>query len=428
LSYILGNPPFVGHQWRNADQVADMDVVYAGYGKHGKLDYVCSWYKKAADYMLGTRIQAAFVSTNSIVQGESVSTMWEPLFATGIEISFAYHPFKWANEAKGKAGVHCVIIGFAYAGVCKDKKLFMDGNAMPVSRINGYLIDAPIVFIQSRGKPLAPAMPTMSKGSQPTDDGNLILSEDERDILIAAYPQSELWIKRYVGADDFINNRVRYCLWLRGVPPSQYRAVAPIVERLKRVEKMRSKSPTASVRRDAEIPMLFTQIRQPETDYLVVPEVSSEKRRYVPIGYLTPATVASNTVYVVPDATPYLFGILTSNVHMAWARVVCGRLEMRYRYTPAVYNSFPFPEATDAQKTQIETLAKAILDTRAMFPDDSLADLYDPLTMPPELLKAHRDNDRAVMKLYGFSVKDTTEAACVAKLMELYTILLNMND
>jgi len=419
ISYIMGNPPFVGHQNRNAEQQEDMRLAYKGDDKFGKLDYVCSWYKKSADYMAGTRIQAAFVSTNSICQGESVSTMWEPLFAAGIEATFAYHSFLWSNEAKGKAAVYCVIIGFAYRGVRKDKTLYIGGNAVKAKQINGYLMDAPVVFIQSRGKPLAGELPTMSKGSQPTDGGNLILSESERSDLVTAYPQTKAWIKRYVGAEDYINNIVRYCLWLKDVAPSAYRAIPSVMERLKLVKEMRSKSPTASVRRDAETPMLFTQIRQPDTDYLVIPEVSSERRKYIPIGYMKPRIIAANTIYIVSDATLYMFGIMTSSVHMAWTRVVCGRLKSDYRYTPAVYNNFPWPDATGKHKSDIANLAQGVLDARTKYPDNSLADLYDPLTMPPDLLKAHKAIDAAVMKLYGFS-KDADEPAIVAALMELY--------
>jgi len=420
LSYILGNPPFVGHQWRNTEQAEDMKIVFSDYNKFGKLDYVCSWYKKATDYMAGTRIKTAFVSTNSICQGESVSTMWKPLFAAGFEITFAYHSFLWSNEAKSKAAVYCVIVGFSVRGIVKVKRIYGQGTLIEAENINGYLLAAPNVFIQSRGRPLIAGMPEMSKGSQPTDGGNLILSVDERNELVSQYPQTIKWIKQYIGADDFINGKLRYCLWLKGVAPAEYRIIKPIMQRLEKVSEMRLISPTASVQQDAEIPMLFTQIRQPETRYLVVPEVSSERRKYIPIGYMEPDIIASNKLYIIPNATLYLFGILTSNVHMAWMRVVCGRLKSDYSYSPAVYNNFPWPEATDEQKASIETLAQAVLGARAQYPDSSLADLYDPLTMPPELLKAHRDLDRAVMRLYGFDVKNTSEAQCVAALMERY--------
>jgi hypothetical protein len=419
LSYILGNPPFVGHQWRNAEQQEDMRLVYKDAKNHGKLDYVCAWYQRAAEYMQGSSAKTAFVSTNSIVQGESVSTLWKPLFEQGYEIGFAYSPFVWSNEAKDKAAVHCVIVGFEPVGNTKTKRLYGQDTVTETNNINGYLLAAPSVFIQSRGKPLTKGMPEMSKGSQPTDGGNLILSLEEKNELIAHCPQAAQWIRQYIGSEEFINGNLRYCLWLKGVAPTEYRTIKPIMERVKKVADMRSASPTASVKRDAETPMLFTQIRQPETRYLVVPEVSSERRKYIPIGYLEPNVVASNKLYIVPEATLFMFGILTSNIHNAWMRVVAGRLEMRYSYSPAVYNNFPWPEATNKQKAEIEKLAQGILDARALFPQSSLADLYDPLTMPPELLKAHHALDRAVIKLYGFA-KDILEPVIVATLFERY--------
>lgn len=421
LNYIMGNPPFVGHQWRSDSQSADMDYVFSDNDKHGKLDYVACWYKKAAELVQGTRIMCAFVSTNSITQGESVAILWNNLFIKdGLQIQFAYRTFNWTSEASLKAAVHCVIIGFC----CYDtatKKLLYDGEkASEVDHINGYLIGAPDLFIQSRGKPLDPVMPTMSKGSQPTDGGNLLLSVEERDDLISSYPSAGKLVKRYMGSEEFINNKPRYCLWLKGVAPTEYRNIEPIMQRLQKVAEVRSKSPTASVRRDAEKPMLFTQIRQPESDYMAVPEVSSQRRRYIPIGYMHPDIISSSKLYLIPNASIYMFGVMTSNVHMAWMRVVCGRLKSDYSYSPAVYNNFPWPKPTEAQKAKIEKTAQGILDARALYPNASLADLYDELTMPPELRTAHQRNDRAVMEAYGMSVKDTTESSCVAILMYLY--------
>ena len=420
LNYIMGNPPFVGHQWRTKEQAADLEGVCKDIPKYGKLDYVCGWYVRAAEYMQGTSIHAAFVSTNSITQGESVAILWKPLFIRHIHIDFAYRTFVWTSEAKDRAAVHCVIIGFSCCQSLKKKYLFENGQSKEVMQINGYLLDAPNVFIQSRGKPLAPKFPEMSKGSQPTDGGFLLLSKEERDQLISQYPDSKLFIKRFVGSKDLINNEIRYCLWLKGVSPTCYRTIAPVVERLKCVAKSRANSPTASVRRDAETPMLFTQIRQPETKYLAVPEVSSQNRKYIPIGFLTPDIIASNKLYLVPNASLYMFGIMTSNIHMAWMRVTAGRLKSDYSYSPAVYNNFPWPTPTEAQKAKIEQTAQAILDARALYPDCSLADLYDEVTMPPELRKAHQANDKAVMLSYGFDIKTTTETTCVAELMKLY--------
>ena len=420
LNYIMGNPPFVGHQWRSKEQVSDMESVFYDLPKHGKLDYVCSWYNKAADYMVNTRVKAAFVSTNSICQGESVGVLWKHLFDTKkVKIQFAHQTFQWDSEASLKAHVHCVIIGFTICNDNNEKLLYSNGTMFKTNHINGYLIAAPNVFIQSRGKPLSPNMPTMSKGSQPTDGGNLILSEKDKNDIIKKYPEATEFIKRYIGSDDFINNKYRYCLWLKDVSPSKYRKITPITERINNVADIRRKSPTKSVQKDADIPMLFTQIRKPETNYLAVPEVSSEKRRYIPIGYLSSDIIGSNKLYMISNATLYMFGVLTSNVHMAWMRVVAGRLEMRYSYSPAVYNNFPWCKPTPEQKNKIEQTAQAILDARAKYPDCSLADLYDELTMPPELRKAHHANDFAVMEAYGFDRK-ITESECVAKLMEMY--------
>lgn len=420
LNYIMGNPPFVGHQWRSKEQAADLEVVCADIPKCGKLDYVCGWYNKSTDYMQNTNIHTAFVSTNSIAQGESVGILWKPLFKKSVKIEFAYRTFIWTSEAKDKAAVHCVIVGFTCGADNKKKLLFEAGRAKAASHINGYLLDAPDVFIQSRGKILTKGLPEMSKGSQPTDGGYLLLTEEEQQQLVSIYPVSSQFVKRFVGSRDLINNELRYCLWLKNVSPATYRSIPPVMERLKMVAESRSKSPTASVRRDAETPMLFTQIRQPETNYLAVPEVSSQNRKYIPISFLSPDIIGSNKLYLIRDADLYMFGVMTSNVHMAWMRVVCGRLKSDYSYSPAVYNNFPWPTPTDAQKVKIEETAQAILDARALYPDSSLADLYDETTMPPELRKAHQQNDRAVMQAYGFNIKTTTETSCVAKLMRMY--------
>ena len=420
LNYIMGNPPFVGHQYRTKEQTTDLENVCTFIPKCGKLDYVCGWYLKATEFMQGTKIQSALVSTNSITQGESVGILWKPLFEKSVSIDFAYRTFVWTSEAKEKAAVHCVIIGFSCGVSSKKKYLFESGQAKEVSHINGYLIAAPDVFIQSRGKQLTPGFPPMSKGSQPTDGGHLILSKAERDDLIQQHPQAESFVKRYISADDYINNKIRYCLWLDKVSPAKYRNIPFVMNRLLKVAECRKNSPTASVRRDAETPMLFTQIRQPETQYLAMPEVSSSRRRYIPFGFMSADIIASNMLYLVPNMTLYIFGVMTSNVHMAWARVVSGRLKSDYRYTPAVYNNFPWPTPTDEQKSRIEQTAQAILDARELYPDCSLADLYDEATMPPELRKAHQQNDKAVMQAYGFWGKLNSESACVAELMRMY--------
>ncbi len=421
LNYIMGNPPFVGHQNRTASQMEDMDLAFEGFDTYGKLDYVAAWYKKAADMMQGTNIHTAFVSTNSICQGESVATMWKPLFEKrNLTITFAYQTFKWKSESFGMAAVHCVIIGFCCCPYTQTRKLFAGTIPTYVDNINGYLIAAPNVFVQGRTSMLTAGLPAMTKGSQPTDGGNLFLTKEEKDELISKYPQTANYIKRFVGAEEFINNKERYCLWLKGVSPHDYINVPPVMERLQKVREMREASPTASVKRDADIPMLFTQIRQPEGNYLIIPRHSGESRRYIPIGYMTPDVICGDANQMIPDASLYLFGVLMSNVHMAWMRVVCGRLKSDYRYSPAVYNNFPFPNPTEEQRKKIERTAQAILDARALYPECSLAELYNENGMQAELRKAHQENDRAVMAAYGFKPGQTTESDCVAELFKMY--------
>lgn len=432
-NYIMGNPPFVGHQYRTREQAADMDAVYADWKdtNYGKLDYVCTWYKKAVDCILATKdtkvTKVAFVSTNSICQGESVAAMWKPLFErAGVVIDFAHRTFRWDNESFEKAHVHCVIVGFHVGSVqvSASKLIFDNGKVIPATNINGYLIDAPNVFIENRGGVKTRGLAVMSKGSQPTDGGNLILSPSERDDILAKWPYAASYILRYISSDDYINNHLRFCLWLNDVAPDRYRHIPPVMERLARVAEMRRKSPTKSVQRDAETPMLFTQVRQPITDYLVVPEVSSERRKYIPIGFLKPNVIASNKLYIIPDASLYTFGVLISSVHMAWMRIVAGRLKSDYSYSPAVYNNFPWPELCDTapMREKISQTAQAILDARARYADSSLADLYDPLTMPPDLRAAHAANDRAVLAAYGLA-PDTPEPEFVAHLFKLYSQL-----
>ena len=429
LNYIIGNPPFVGHQWRSESQQEDMDLVFKGFGNYGKLDYVACWYKKAGELMNGKTIKAAFVSTNSICQGESVAMLWKPLFEEhNLKINFAWQSFVWNSEATDKAHVHVVIIGFACFDM-RDKYIYERKEVKKhAAYINGYLYDAPDIYIENRGKPLTYGMPKMTKGSQATDGSNLILSIEEREHMIAKYPNSASFIKRIIGADDFINNKFRYCLWLKGVAPNEYAHIPSIIERLRAISELRRNSPTKSVQADADIPMLFTQIRQPDTDYLVVPRISSYQRRYIPIGFMPKDVIANDKVMFIPNASLYLFGLLISNVHMAWMRVTAGRLKSDYSYTPAVYNNFPWPNPIDEQKAKIEQTAQAILDARALYPDSSLADLYDELTMPVELRKAHQDNDRAVMAAYGFEVRTMTESQCVAELFKLYQELTNKTD
>lgn len=424
LHYIMGNPPFVGYAYQSKEQKDDLATIMKGFGSN--IDYVAGWYLKSAEMMKeNPAIHAALVSTNSITQGEQVAAIWKPLFERyNIQFDFAYRTFRWDSEADIKAHVHCVIIGFSSllaASRGSAKRIYIsDLQSVSAKNINGYLLDAPEVFIENRKKPLC-AVPEMIKGSQPTDGGNLILSQEERDDLVSKYPQVTPHVRRFIGSDEFINNKYRYCLWLVDMSPSILRTCQPIIERIENVRQMRLSSTKAATQKWAEYPTLFTENRQPDSDYLLVPRVSSERRRYVPIGYITKENICSDANFVVPNATLYHFGVLTSNVHNAWMRSVCGRLEMRYRYSNTiVYNNFPWPTPTEEQKAKIETTAQAILDARANYPDCSLADLYDEVAMPPELRKAHQDNDRAVMQAYGFTPGITSESECVARLFEMY--------
>ena len=423
LNYIMGNPPFVGASRMTKTQ-KDEAVAVFGKGKRvNSIDYVGAWYHKAAALMHGTAVRAAFVSTNSITQGEQVAPLWEKLLSEyNVHIDFAYRTFKWDSEAKEKAAVHCVIIGFSTAPTMRPKLIFTGGSVPQIAQnINPYLVDAPNVVVTSRGTTLCD-VPRMTKGNQPSDGGNLILSQEELDALIAKDGSIAACVRRYVGSKDFINNdEVRYCLWLKGVSPALYRKNAEVMRRLEAVREMRLASSAAPTRALAEKPYLFFSTPQTDSNYLCIPEVSSERRRYIPIGFMDKSVIASNKLLIVPDATLYHFGILTSNVHMGWVRAVAGRLEMRYQYSGAtVYNNFPWPMPTDEQRAKIEQTAQAILDARALYPDCSLADLYDEVAMPPELRKAHQQNDRAVMQAYGFDIKTTTETSCVAELMKMY--------
>lgn len=339
-------------------------------------------------------------------------------------INFAYRTFVWSSEASQKAHVHCVIIGFAKHDK-SEKYIFENGSKRQVQHINGYLVEANNVFIQLRGK-ANPNVPKLVQGNKPWDGGNLILSTEEKDALITQYPHAKAFIHKFIGSYEFINRKERWCLWLKGVAPNEYRNIPEIMERLSLCADIRRNTKTVAVQAQAETPMLFSQIRQPDSDYILVPETSSSSRRYIPMGFMTKDVIASNSTLVATDATLFLFGVMTSNVHMAWMRTVCGRLKSDYRYSPSIYNNFPWPNPTEEQKAKIEQTAQAILDARALYPDSSLADLYDELTMPVELRKAHQDNDRAVMTAYGWNASSQfTESQCVAELFKLYQKLTN---
>ena len=430
LNYIMGNPPFVGYSLQSKAQKDDILSIYVDkkgkpYKTAGKIDYVAGWYFKAAQLMQGTDIRTAFVSTNSITQGEQVAGVWKPLYERfGIHIDFAYRTFRWDSEASAKAHVHCVIVGFSIAPNNATRRIFIDDRSHVAENINAYLIEAPDIFIENRGKPLC-NVPLMTTGNRPADGGHLIIEDADYDEFIRKEPGAKKYIKRLIGATEFINNKKRWCLWLVGANPAELRKMPLVMQRVEACKADRENAPDAGRRKLAERPTQFREINNPET-YVVVPAVSSERRRYVPIGFLNSDTIATNLVITIPDATIYHFGILTSNVHMSWMRAVCGRLKSDYRYSKdVVYNNFPWPTPTPEQKVKIEQTAQAILDARSLYPDCSLADLYDEATMPPELRKAHQQNDRAVMQAYGFSVKNMTESSCVAELMKLYQQLVD---
>jgi hypothetical protein len=385
----------------------------------GKIDYVAGWYYKASEMMQHTNIRAALVSTNSITQGEQVAAIWKPLKELfGIHIDFAHRTFRWDSEASLKAHVHCVIIGFSNVDV--PKVIYDNDKKKNADNINAYLTDAPDVYLESKSKPLCD-VPQISSGGKPVEGGFLILSPDEKNALLAKEPHIEKYIRPFTSGDDFINKKSRFCIWLVGANPTDLKHAPETISRVEKVKEFRLTSVKEATRRCAETPTLFMEVKEPKSNYLLIPATSSEQRRYIPIGYVDKSVIPNNAVQFVPDATLYHFGILTSNVHMAWMRIVCGRLEMRYRYSAnIVYNNFPWPNPTDEQRTKIEQTAQAILDARALYPDSSLADLYDELTMPVELRKAHQDNDRAVMQAYGFDVKTMTESQCVVELFKLY--------
>ena len=422
LDYIMGNPPFVGYAYQSKEQKEDLASIMKGFGNN--IDYVAGWYLKSAQIIKSNpAIKAALVSTNSITQGEQVAAIWKPLFEQyGIHFDFAYRTFRWDSEADIKAHVHCVIIGFSrlLRAEHPTKRIYIsDMQSIPATNINGYLMDAPDVFIEKRTNPLC-VVPPFVRGCQPTDDGNFILTEEEKLELLQKEPQAAPFIRPFMMGKDFINRKPRYCLWLQGANPSLLRQCPMVLERVKKVREFRLKSTKAATRQKADTPTLFDEIREPQSNYIALPKVSSENRRYIPMDYLSPDIIPGDKLFCMQGASLFHFGVLTSNVHNAWMRATCGRLEMRYSYSNTiVYNNFPWCEPTAEQKAKIEQTAQAILDARAKYPDSSLADLYDEVTMPPELRKAHQENDRAVMAAYGFSTK-MSESECVAELFRMY--------
>ncbi len=443
LSYLLGNPPFVGKKEQSAEQKAELLGVFVGTKGAGVLDYVTCWYRKAAEYMgsgqhgfdsaqptscslsgVEGKILAAFVSTNSITQGEQVGILWPDLYRRGVMIHFAHRTFQWNNEARGKAAVHCVIIGFGLHDIA-DKWLFdydtpkSEPHAIKATTINPYLVDGPDVVVEKRMKPLC-SVPEIVFGSKAVDFGHLVIDANELDGFLAAEPAVKPYIREFIGGEEFLNGGKRYCLWLKGVAPQMLRSMPLVMKRVEAVKEERLRSVKGPTRDLARSPAEFGEDRQPDTPYLLIPKVSSESRYYVPLGFMTPEIIINPTVLVIPNASLYDFGVLQSSMHMAWMRAVCGRMKSDYQYSASiVYNNLPWPEPNEKQQAAIETAAQAVLDGRNKFPDATLADLYDSLTMPPELVKAHQTLDRAVDAAYG-KIVFKTEAERVAFLFERY--------
>lgn len=416
LNYIMGNPPFVGHNLRTDEQKADLRHVFQE-KKVDKSDYVISWFYLAGQYLKGTSTKACFVATNSICQGSSVGVIWKELFAMGLHIDFAWRSFVWNSEATDKAHVHVVIVAFS-DGAKGNPFLMTNGGSVGMKNINGYLLDAPNVCVERLSLPLSD-VPIMKTGSLPRSSA-FTVTKEERSVMIGRAPLCEKWIRPYIGSNEFLNGGERYCLWLKHAAPDEIRKCPDVQKRVQQVREDRLASPAETTRRVAATPTLFAVDAQPDTPYLAVPQVSSERRFYLPMAFETQDVIASNLLFILPGATLYHFGVLTSSVHMGWMRTVAGRLKSDYRYSvDIVYNAFVWPEPTEAQRAKIEKTAQAILDARALYPDSSLADLYDETTMPAELRKAHRANDAAVLAAYGFKT-DASEGEIVASLMKLY--------
>ena len=428
LSYIMGNPPFSGARLMGKEQKADVNEIFKGWKNAGNLDYVCCWYKKAADLIRGTDIRAALVSTNSVSQGESVANLWKPLIQDGVHIDFAHRTFKWDSEASIKAHVHCVIIGFSRTDVMSKPVLF-DGNSYKiVSHINGYLIDAPDIFVETREKPLGD-VPEIGIGNKLVDFGHYIFSKEEMEKFVQKEPLAAQYFRPWIGGNEFIkltpNDDGLFILWLGECSPAELRKMPECLKVIENVRNARLASKSPGSVKLADRPTHFHVENMPKGDYIVIPVVSSEQRKYIPMGYLNDSVLCSQKLMLMPNGTLYHFGVLESNVHMAWMRTVCGRLKSDYSYSKnIVYNNFPWCNPTPEQKAKIEKTAQAILDARALYPDCSLADLYDETVMPPELRKAHQANDKAVMEAYGFWGKLNSESECVAELMMMYQQLV----
>lgn len=434
LNYIMGNPPFVGYSLQTKEQKEDILSIYIDekgkpYKTAGKIDYVAGWYFKVSELMQNTNIKTALVSTNSITQGEQVAGVWKPLYERfGIHIDFAHKTFRWDSESNSKAHVHCVIVGFNCIENKEKRKLYSNERLQLVDNINSYLIEAPDIFVESNKKQISNA-PIIQKGSIPVDDGNFIIEANEYENFVIAEPLSKNFIRQYVGAHEFLHNSKRYCLWLINASPKDINNMPKVKERIEAVKEFRLKSTKEATQKYSNYPTRFMEIRQPSSEYILIPSHTSENRKYIPIGFVSPEVISSNANLIIQNANLYHFGILESNVHMAWVRLVCGRIKSDYRYSnDVVYNNFPWCNPTEEQKTKIEKTAQGILNARALYPECSLADLYDELTMPPELRKAHQENDKAVMEAYGFRKQDETtdksrwlnESETIAELMKMY--------
>ena len=417
--YIIGNPPFVGKTYQTAAQKADLAAV----DKRLKpLDYVCGWYFKACNFMRNNSARAAFVSTNSVTQGEQVGYFWRML---DCHIDFAYRTFTWDSESTDKAHVHCVVIGFSCADYPKPKKIFTDKNNYEIAQnINGYLINMPNVYVEKRAAPLFEDVPIMINGSTPVDNGNFLFTRAEMEDFIKKEPLAKKFIRQYVGADEFINGKLRYCLWLVDATPAELRKMKLVMERVKNVREFRLQSKKAATRKKSDMPTLFAEIRNVDEVSLFIPMLSSSNRRYIPIGFIDSDVIVSNLASFIPKTDLYHFGVLTSSIMMAWIKVVGGRLKSDYRYSATiVYNNFIWCEPTPSQKEAIEATAQEILDVRSKYPDSTLADLYDELTMPSDLRRAHRKNDIAVAKAYGMEEILDDEAVIVRELFRRYELL-----
>lgn len=429
LSYIMGNPPFGGQQRKTVSQSEDMALVWGKGTPETKLDYVMCWYYKALQLMNSSlrHIKCGLVSTDSICEGECVPTAWHRMSKLGMDIFFAYRSFKWTSDSTDEASVLCVIIGFTNGWYTGRKYIYTESQRIEADRINAYLIDAPDLWITSRINVPANGLPKMVKGSEPTDGGDLFFTPEQRAEIVSKYSFLDKYILPFIGGDEYINNRMnsfsRYCFWLGNGSITDCYSIPELKERFLRIANKRKESSADRIQKRSLYPYLFCQIRQPKNDYLVFPQHSTSSRKYIPIGFMPPNVIVGNACYIIPDTDLYLFGILTSNVHMAWTSLVCGRLGKAYRYSPSIYNNFPWPSPTDAQRQRVTQTAQAILEARNHYPDASLAALYGELTMPPELRKAHQQNDLAVLAAYGIKKGDpeySSESACVAMLMRMY--------